>query len=88
MTKELRDVVPESLLRNPFDWSKHNTHISPLPVGTTLKIWRAGKMQIAILHRKELHGEEWRICAPPRWEGAEPSYIYSEGFRYIVEHSI
>lgn len=85
-TTELRDVLPQALI-HPRDWKDSASHISGLPEGTTLKVWRNGKMQIAILHRIIPNGEIWNICQPPRWAGAEPAYIYSEGFRYIIEHS-
>lgn len=73
---------------HPVDWSLPQSHISGLPEGTERKVWRDGKLQIARLHRIIPNGEEWRIHSAPRYAGQEPSYLYSTGWRYIVEHTL
>jgi len=58
----------------------NNPHKSTFDVGTEIQLERKGKPQTAQLHRKEHHGEEWRI------HNEKGQYVYSEGFRYVMEH--
>ena len=80
------DIRP--LLAHPFDWAKPAAHVSGLPEGTEVDVWRDGKHQIARLHRIVPNGEQWNIYTEPRYAGAEPGYLYSVGWRYIVEHTL
>ena len=73
---------------HPIDWAKSASHVSGHPEGTEFIVYNDGKAQIARLHRIVPNGEEWRIHTQPRYVGAEPSYLYSVGWRYIVEHTL
>lgn len=83
----LTDLKPTATT-HPIDWAKSASHISGLPEGTELLVWHSGKAQIARLHRIIPNGEQWNIYTQPRYEGAAAHYIYSVGYRYIIEHTI
>lgn len=65
-----------------------NPHISDHPIGTTKPLawkWTPRESFAATLHRREPHGEEWRVWAVNAVSGGE-SYLMSVGYQWVVDH--
>ena len=54
--------------------------ISTHPIGTVIELRRKGQRYSATLHRREYHGEEWRITDD------RGRYVYSESWPFVQKH--
>ncbi len=58
-----------------------NPHVSDYAVGARIPLdVRGDRAMTAVLHRRELRTEEWRI------ENARGRYVFSEGFRFVTQY--